>query len=401
MLVGIVKESMPGERRVALTPNVLGMLSKLSIEVLVEPGAGDEAGFHDSNYTEHGATIAGNRAEVFKKADIVCQVRTFGANPEAGVSDLSGMRKDQIFIGQSEPLTEAGPIRKLAETGAITFAMELMPRITRAQSMDVLSSQATIAGYKAVLIAADTLPKMFPMMMTAAGTIAPAKVFIVGAGVAGLQAIASAKRLGAIVTAYDIRPAVKEQIESLGAKFLEIEIESADAEGEGGYAKAMDEEFYRKQREAMTAAVAESDVVITTAAVPGKKAPVLVTAAMIDAMHPGSVVVDLAAERGGNCEPTRAGETVVYNNDTILGPSNLPATVPYHASQMYAKTVATFLKEIIADGAVNLDMSNEVVEGTLLTRDGEIVHKFAREVFGLDPLEPAAVGADYSQGSDA
>jgi NAD(P) transhydrogenase subunit alpha len=389
MLVGVVKESFPGERRVALTPQSLSLLAKLSLETLIERGAGAEAGYSDEDYTAAGAKVAASRAEVFEKADIICQVRTPGANPGQGQDDLARLKSGQVLIGHCEPLTEAEPILKLARTGATTFALELMPRITRAQSMDVLSSQATITGYKAVLLAADTLPKMFPMMMTAAGTIAPAKVFVVGAGVAGLQAIASARRLGAIVTAYDIRAAVKEQVESLGGRFLDIAVEAGDAETKGGYAKAMDEAFYRRQREAMTAAVAESDVVITTAAVPGKKAPVLVTAAMIEGMRAGSVVVDLAAERGGNCEPTRGGETILHHGVTVMGPVNLAATVPYHASQMYAKNMATFLRELVKDGHVRIDASNEVIIDTLLTRDGEIVHHFAREVFGLPALEAA------------
>lgn len=395
MIVGIVKESFPGEQRVALTPGVLGLLSKISLEVVLESGCGESAGFPDQDYVENGAKVAKSRADVFSQADIICQVRTIGANPQDSQSDLKLMRSDQIIIGHCEPLTTVDPIQTLAGSGATSFALELMPRITRAQSMDVLSSQATIAGYKAVLLAAGHLPKMFPMMMTAAGTIAPAKVFVVGAGVAGLQAIASARKLGAVVTAYDIRPVVKEQVESLGAKFLEIELPATDeSEDKGGYAKAMDDEFYRKQREAMTHAVGESDVVITTAAIPGKKSPILITATMIDGMAPGSVIVDLAAERGGNCEPTKADETVIHNGVTILGPTDLPSTVPYHASQMYAKNVATFLKEITNEGRIELDEDNEVIIGTLLTRDGEIVHAFAREVFGLEPLTPVAAVAD-------
>ena len=401
MIVGIVKESFPGEQRVALTPGVLGLLSKISLEVVLESGCGEPAGFPDQDYVENGAKVAKSRADVFSQADIICQVRTIGANPQDSQSDLKLMRSDQIIIGHCEPLTTVDPIQTLAGSGATSFALELMPRITRAQSMDVLSSQATIAGYKAVLLAAGHLPKMFPMMMTAAGTIAPAKVFVVGAGVAGLQAIASARKLGAVVTAYDIRPVVKEQVESLGAKFLEIELPATgDSEDKGGYAKAMDDEFYRKQREAMTHAVGESDVVITTAAIPGKKSPILVTATMIDGMAPGSVIVDLAAERGGNCEPTKADETVIHNGVTILGPTDLPSTVPYHASQMYAKNVATFLKEITKEGRIELDEDNEVIIGTLLTRDGEIVHAFAREVFGLEPLTPVAAGVDIGGGGD-
>ncbi len=395
MIVGIVKESFAGEQRVALTPNVLGLLSKISLEVVLESSSGEPAGFLDQDYVDNGAKVANSRDDVFSQADIICQVRTIGANPQDRQSDLKLMRSDQIIIGHCEPLTTVDPIKTLAGSGVTSFALELMPRITRAQSMDVLSSQATIAGYKAVLLAAEHLPKMFPMMMTAAGTIAPAKVFIVGAGVAGLQAIASARKLGAVVTAYDIRPVVKEQVESLGAKFLEIELPATDdSEDKGGYAKSMDDEFYRKQREAMTQAVGDSDVVITTAAIPGKKSPILVTATMIDGMAPGSVIVDLAAERGGNCEPTKADEIVIHNGVTILGPTTLPSTVPYHASQMYAKNVATFLKEITNEGQIELDEDNEVITGTLLTKGGEIVHAFAREVFGLEPLTPVAAGVD-------
>jgi NAD(P) transhydrogenase subunit alpha len=262
------------------------------------------------------------------------------------------------------------------------FSMEMMPRITRAQSMDVLSSMATIAGYKAVLLAANALPKMFPMMMTAAGTIAPAKVFVVGAGVAGLQAIASAKKLGAKVRAYDVRPAVKEQVESLGGKFVELELETDAAEDAGGYAKELGEDFYKKQREMMLTVVAESDVVITTAAIPGKKAPILVTEEMVKGMHPGSVIIDLAAERGGNCELTKAGEEVVVGGVNIIGPMNIPTTIPYHASQMYAKNIATFLLHLVDDGKLKVDTEDEITEGTLITQGGKVVNKRILEAMG-------------------
>ena len=274
--------------------------------------------------------------------------------------------------------------------------MELMPRITRAQSMDALSSMATVAGYRAVLIAATALPKMFPMMMTAAGTISPARVFVVGAGVAGLQAIATARRLGAVVSAYDIRPAAKEQVQSLGGKFVELPLESKAAEDAGGYARAMDEEFYRKQRELMARVVAESDVVVTTAAVPGKKAPTLVTASMVEGMAPGSVLVDLAAERGGNCELTRPGETIVAGGVTIAGPANLPSEVPFHASQMYAKNVTQFFLHLLDGGTVNMDRDDEIIRGTLVTRNNEIVHGAVRDALGLEPLPPAAGDAERS-----
>jgi len=316
-------------------------------------------------------------------------VRAAGANPEAGTDDLARLRSGQVVIGSTDPLGQPEAARQWAGTGATLFSLELLPRITRAQSMDVLSSMATVAGYRAVLLAATTLPKMFPMLMTAAGTVAPAKVFIVGAGVAGLQAISTARRLGGVVSAYDVRPAVKEQVQSLGAKFLELELEAAEAEDKGGYAKELGEEFYRKQREMMGRVLAETDVVVTTAAIPGKKAPILVTAKMVAGMPPGSVIVDLAAERGGNCELTRPGQTVVEHGVTILGPVNLPSDVPYHASQMYAKNISTFLLHLVDEGQVKLDTEDEIVAGTLVARDGEVVHPRVAQL-----LEPAGESAE-------
>jgi NAD(P) transhydrogenase subunit alpha len=374
MIVGVPKETFPGETRVSLVPAALGPLGNKGLEIVIEAGAGTEAGYGDHLYQEKGATVAHDRADLFKKADVIAQVRALGANPEAGTSDLDLMREGQIVVGTCDPLIMHDANRALADRGVSLLSLELMPRITRAQSMDILSSMATIAGYKAVLIAADTLPKMFPMMMTAAGTISPARAFVVGAGVAGLQAIASAKKLGAVVEAYDVRPAVKEQVESLGGKFVELELETGDAEDAGGYAKAMDEDFYRKQREMMIKVVAANDVVITTAAVPGKKAPILVTEEMVRGMQPGSVIVDLAAERGGNCELTKPGETVRVHGVTIIGPLNIPATIPFHASQMFSKNVATFLLHLVDDGAVTLDVEDEITAGTLVTHQGKIVH---------------------------
>jgi H+-translocating NAD(P) transhydrogenase subunit alpha len=382
MTVGVPLETYPGEKRVALVPTLAAQLKKKGLEVIVEAGAGASAGYTDAAYEEKGARL-GTRAEVFSSADAILQVRTLGANPEAGRSDLELLRRGQVVIGFAEPLTQTAEVQALAEKGALAFSMELMPRITRAQSMDALSSMATVAGYEAVLLAAVHLPKMFPMMMTAAGTIAPARVFVIGAGVAGLQAIASSKRLGAIVEAYDVRPAVKEQVESLGGRFVELPIESAKAEGEGGYAKAMDEEFYRRQRELMATVIAANDVVISTAAVPGKRAPILVTREMVAGMAPGSVVVDIAAERGGNCELTQPGETVVSNGVTILGPLNLPSRAPFHASQMYAKNITTFLLHMVnKEGKLEIDPEDEIVRETLLTRDGEVVHPRVLEVIG-------------------
>ncbi|HOJ75449.1 MAG TPA: Re/Si-specific NAD(P)(+) transhydrogenase subunit alpha [Phycisphaerae bacterium] len=379
MRVGVVRETFPGERRVALVPGVLASLKKAGLEVLIESQAGAAAGFTDAEYQEKGATVVADRAEVLRQADVLLQVRTLGANPEAGPSDLEHLRSGQTLIGLADPLIEAAAAGELARRGVNLFAMELIPRITRAQSMDVLSSMASIAGYKAVLLAAAELPKLFPMMMTAAGTITPAKVFVIGAGVAGLQAIATAQRLGAIVHGYDLRPAVKEQVQSLGAKFVELDVAAADAEAKGGYAKAMDEDFYRRQREAMARVVADMDVVITTAAVPGQKAPVLITREMLTGMRPGSVVLDLAAERGGNCEATVPGETVQVGGVSVLGPVNLPATVPFHASQMYAKNITTFLLHVVKNGELQLTADDEITRETLVVRDGQVVHPRVKE----------------------
>ena len=389
MKIGVPKETFPGEHRVAIVPSALPLFIKAGHEVIVESGAGTAAGFPDGEYTAKGGRIAGSRTEVFAEGDVILQVRGLGANPDAGRSDLSHMKPGQSLIALLEPLTAKDEMNALAGRGVSAFSMELMPRMTRAQSMDSLSSMATIAGYKAVLIAAVELPRMFPMMMTAAGTLAPAHVFVVGAGVAGLQAIASARRMGAKVEAYDVRPAVKDQIQSLGAKFVELPLDAADAEDKGGYAKAQDESFYRRQREMMTKVVAGSDVVITTAAVPGKKAPVLITADMVKGMQPGSVVVDLAAERGGNCELTKAGERVVAHGVTILGPTNLPSTVPYHASQMYSKNITTFLTHLVKDGKIQTGADDEIVRETLVTCGGQIVHARVREAFGLEPAAAA------------
>jgi H+-translocating NAD(P) transhydrogenase subunit alpha len=391
--IGIPRETYPGERRVAMVPRAMDVLAKSGVEFLVEAGAGLAAGVTDKEYADKGARVVNSRAELFREAEVILQVRTFGANPEAGAADVPLVRSGQAVIGFAEPLTAGKECAELGRTGASLLSMELMPRITRAQSMDSLSSMATIAGYKAVLMAAETLPRMFPMLMTAAGTIAPAKVFVLGAGVAGLQAIATARRLGAVVSAYDVRPAVKEQVESLGAKFVQVELETAQAEDKGGYAKELGEEFYRKQREVLLQVVREQDVVITTAAVPGKKAPILITKEMLAAMAPGSVVVDLAAERGGNCEGTEAGKTIVLGGVTIMGPLNLPSEIPYHASQMYARNIATFLKHLIKDGKLTLDTADEITRETLVTYAGDVVHPRVRQALGLPVEAPSSTGA--------
>lgn len=372
MKVGIPKETQAGERRVALIPATVPSLTAKGFEVLVETGAGAAAGFPDDAYTAKGASIAASRDELLAAAEILLQVH----------GGHAGLRAGQTAIGFFDPLSQPEAIRDLAATGATGFSMELMPRITRAQSMDALSSMATIAGYKAVILAAEHLPRLFPMLMTAAGTLAPAKVFVVGVGVAGLQAIATARRLGALVSAYDVRPAVREQVESVGAKFVELPLETGAAEDKGGYATAQDESFYQRQRELMTRVLAESDVVITTAAVPGRKAPVLITGDMVKGMAPGSVVVDLAIERGGNCEITEAGQVAVKHGVTLVGLLNLPSTAPYHASQMYAKNIATFLLHIAKDGKIDLDRDDEILRDTLLTRGGDVVHARVKELLG-------------------
>jgi NAD(P) transhydrogenase subunit alpha len=386
IVVGVPKESYPGERRVAVVPDIIPVLSKAGAEVWIEGSAGLEAGFSDEDFTRKGAHL-GNRDDILSKSEVVFQVRTYGANSEVGRADLANLKKGQIVIGLTESLSEPGLSKELADTGVTLFSLELLPRITRAQSMDVLSSMATIAGYKAVILAAGELRKIFPMFMTAAGTITPARVFVVGAGVAGLQAVATAKRLGAVVSAYDVRPAVKEQVQSLGGRFVELELEAGEAEDAGGYAKAMGEEFYKKQRVMMTEVVAQNDVVVTTAAVPGKKAPILITKEMVQGMSPGSVIVDLAAERGGNCELTQAGESIEVGGVTIMGPMNLPATVPAHASQMYSKNITTFFLNIVKDGAINLDLEDEITRDTMVTRQGNVVSPRVRELLGLSRTE--------------
>jgi H+-translocating NAD(P) transhydrogenase subunit alpha len=386
MIVGVPKESFPGERRVGLVPVVVPNLAKAGLDVIVERGAGVEAGYPDAAYTEKGAKIVADRAMVFATADIVVQVLCYGSNERVGRADLPLMRRDQALIGFLRPMGSVEILQEIAATGVTSFSVELMPRTTRAQSMDALSSMATICGYKAVLVAADILPKLFPMMTTAAGTITPARVLVIGAGVAGLQAIATARRLGAVVSAYDLRPAVKEQVHSLGGRFVELPIEASGAQDARGYATAQDETFYARQRELMKQVVGQSDVVISTAVVPGKKAPVLVTAEMVRGMAPGSVIVDLAAERGGNCELTQPEKTVAESGVTIVGEINMASRVPYHASQMYARNVTAFLLHIVKQGKLQIDLEDEIARETLLTRGGEIVQARVREFFTLPAL---------------
>ena len=390
MIIGVPRETYPAERRVALVPAVVPSLVRAGLEVLVEQGAGSSAGFPDTAYEEQGARLVSERLQLFASAKVLLQVRGLGANPDAGRADLEMLGPEHIVLGLLNPLGAPQTMQELAGRGVAAFALELVPRISRAQPMDALTAMATIGGYKAVLLAANALPKMFPMMMTAAGTITPARTFVMGAGVAGLQAIATARRLGAVVQAYDVRPAVKEQVESLGGRFVEIPLEE-ETETAGGYARAMDEEFYRRQREMMLRVVAESDVVITTAAVPGKKAPVLLTEEMVREMRPGSVILDLAAEGGGNCELTCPGETVEAYGVTILGPVNLPSTIPFHASQMYSKTLAAFLLNLVKDGQLDLNLEDPIIRDTLVTHQREVVNQQVRELLGLPTSAPATV----------
>ena len=385
LVVGVTRETFREERRVALIPASIAALKKAKLEVVVQSGAGTAAGFVDADYISAGIEVLASREEVFARADILLQVRTAGANPEAADADIALLRPGQVMIGMCNPLGRPEFMRRIAERGAMSFALELLPRITRAQSMDVLSSQASIAGYKSVLLAGERSPKMFPMMMTAAGTITAARVFVIGAGVAGLQAIATARRLGAVVKATDVRSVAKDDVQSLGAKFVDMGL--GDAAGGGGYAKGMDADFYQRQQAALSPVIAESDIVITTAAVPGRTAPRLVSAAMVRSMSPGSLVIDLAAEQGGNCELTRPWETVVENGVSIIGCVNLPTTVPFHASQMFSRNATTFLLSLVKEGCWAINREDEIVQGTLVTADGQVVHPKVHEALASDAGE--------------
>jgi len=386
-VVGVPKETYPGETLVALIPSHVPLLTKIGLHVLIESGAGEAAGFDDEAYRVKGAQVARDRPALFGSAGILLQVRTLGANPEYGRDDLSLFRPDHMLIGLADPLGRPQAAKDLATRGVTSFALELMPRIARAQSMDVLSSLATIVGYKAVLLAAATLLKLFPMLTTAAGTIPPARVLIIGTGVAGLQAIATARRLGATVTANDVRPAAREEAQSLGAKFIEIPVKTTEVETVGGYAKSLSENIYRRQRDLLTPVVAASDVVITTASVPGQAAPMLITADMVARMSRGSVIVDVAADRGGNCELSRPNEVVVHQGVTVLGPTNLPGTVPTHASQMYSRNLANFLLHLCKDGSLLVDVKDEITRETLVTRGGEVIHPRVGALLNAASLE--------------
>ncbi len=383
MFVGVLKDRYINEKRVSIVPQDVQNLKKLGVEVLVEKSAGEEAGFSDEDYSSQGAKIT-DRNEVFEKAEVLLKVRAIMAEEDEFRKEAENYR-EKLVVSTVEPFSLSEEIiGKIADLKITVFSLELIPRITRAQNMDILSSMATIAGYRAVILGAYHLKKMFPMLMTAGGTIFPAKVFVIGAGVAGLQAIATAKRLGAVVEAYDIRPAVKEQVQSLGAKFVELGLETDSAEDRGGYAKAMDEEFYRKQREVMTEVIARSDLVISTAMVPGKRAPVLITREMVNKMKRGSVIVDLAAERGGNCEVTEPGKEVEVEGVKILGPLNLPSDLPRDSSQLFSRNVTNFLKLMIEDGRLDIDLEDEILKETLLFKEGELVNERITQVLGVN-----------------
>jgi NAD(P) transhydrogenase subunit alpha len=364
VIIGVPAERAAGERRVALVPELVAKLAKAGQEVIVEPGAGQLAGFSDPAYTAKGSRV---EKDVFNLADVVLKVLPPAAD------EIGRMREKSVLIGFLQPHTQSESIRALAARKVTAFAMELMPRIARAQSMDALSAMSTVAGYKAVLMAANRVSKFFPLLMTAAGTISPARVLILGAGVAGLQAIGTARRLGAVVEAYDVRPAVKEQIESLGATFLDLGLETSTAEERTGYARAQSEEFYRQQQERLGKHLAVADVVVTTALVPGQRAPILIGEAMVNEMQPGSVIVDLAAEQGGNCTLTSPGQEVTYHDVLILGPVNVPSLLPFHASQMYARTVVNYLLYLLKDGKVQVDLADELTRQPLVTHQGEIL----------------------------
>ena len=380
MIIGVPLESYPCEQRVALVPDHIATLSKTGMEVHLQQGAGTKAGFSDSEYQNQGAQLVDSRERLLDSSDLLLQVRGYGANPEAGQVDLESFHAGQILVGFHNPLDSPSTAKELADKKLTVLALELLPRITRAQSMDALTSMATISGYKGALLAAGTLNKMYPLMMTAAGTVKPARVLVLGAGVAGLQAAATSNRLGAIVQAYDIRPAVKEQVESLGIKFLELDIETKETEGSEGYARSMNDEFYQRQQSLMAEAVSESDVVITTAAVPGKKSPILITKNMIQEMRPGSVIVDLAAEGGGNCELTDPGKTIETHGIHILGPLNIASSLPQHASQMYSHNITSFVQNLCKENQINLDLEDQIIEKTLLCHQGEVTNSRVLEL---------------------
>ena len=385
--LGVLKEIFPGECRVAIVPANVSRLEKIGLQVLVEAGAGVAAGYPDASYEAAGATIT-DRSQILS-AELIAGIRLLGAGHGVDEGILSDTKTDCVLIGMCDPLGSPESLQRPATSGKTVIALEMIPRITRAQSMDVLSSMATIAGYKAVLTGASELPRMFPLLMTAAGTVQAARVFVIGAGVAGLQSLATAKRLGAKCQGYDVRAACSEQVESVGAKFIELSLPETSAEDQGGYAKELAEDFYIKQRELMASVVAESDLVITTAAIPGKPSPLLITEQAVAGMEPGSVIIDLAAERGGNCEVSQADQRIQSHGVTILGPTNLPSEVPYHASQMFSNNVTHYLHNLIKDGEIVWNMDDEIISETAIVHRGQVVHPRIKSLLETEP-EPVA-----------
>ncbi|MEE8582001.1 MAG: Re/Si-specific NAD(P)(+) transhydrogenase subunit alpha [Myxococcota bacterium] len=377
MIIGVPKETTPGEQRVALVPDAVKTLVSRDLTVVVEKGAGAPAGFRDEAYAAAGAEILSGHAKLLGAADLVVKVGPPRPTTKQK-HEIDALKEGAALVGLLRPLDQPELAARFAKRRIDAFALELLPRITRAQSMDVLSSQSTISGYRAVLLAAVALPRIFPMLVSAAGTLQPARVLVIGAGVAGLQALGTAKRLGAVTLGYDTRPVVREQVESLGARFVELDLDTGDAEDAGGYAKARSADFYREQRAQLGKQVVGVDVVITTALVPGQAAPLLIEEEVVAKMRPGSVIVDLAAEKGGNCACTKPDREIEVHGVTIIGHTNLPAQVPTHASQMLARNFVTFLEFLVADGQLRIDLEDEITRGTLLTHDGEIVHEQIR-----------------------
>jgi H+-translocating NAD(P) transhydrogenase subunit alpha len=388
MIIGVAKEICPEDRRVAMVPMLVPSLTKAGHQLVIEQGAGFRSGYRDNEYLNSGAEIEKDRSRIFEKAEVLFMVRGPGADPLTCTEDMALLRPHHFLIAFLNPLMFPESAQKLAATGVTAFSLDLIPRLFRAQSMDALSSMASLAGYKGVLIAANALPKIFPLMMTAAGSLMPAKVFVIGAGVTGLQACATAKRMGALVSAYDVRPAVKDQVTSVGAEFVEFDLDARDAEDTRGYAKAQSDEFYRRQREEMTKVLADSDVVLCTAGVPGKKAPVLITEEMVSHMKSGSVIVDLMAELGGNCELTRPGETIEKDGIIIIGPENISSSVAFHASQMLAKNIITLFDHLVdMDGRLIVNPKEEITWNTLLCRDGKVTNHRVLEQLSETPQE--------------
>src|SRR3954465_7544 len=391
MLIGVPREVASGERRVALVPEVVAQLTRAGHRVIVERDAGFRAGFTDDAYRAAGCDLIDRPADIYSAAQMILKVQRPARDDSSGEAELDMMKAGTILIGLLQPCGDPALFQQLAERGITACSMELVPRTTRAQMMDALSSQSTVAGYKAVLLAANSLQKFFPMLMTAAGTVRPARVLVIGAGVAGLQAIATARRIGAVVEAFDTRPVVKEQVKSLGATFVELDMHDEDAQDAGGYAKELSEGHIKREQELIHKHATQSDVIITTALVPGRRAPMLVSAETVRAMRPGSVIVDLAGEQGGNCELTVPGETVVRHDVTIISPLHISSELAYHASQMYAKNVAALATLLAPKGEINLNFSDDIIDALVVTANGQVRHQPTRARLGL-PIEPSTVG---------